>query len=252
MNKWKTLLACGALCATSQFAFAGGPEMPPPGHSTIFIGLGGAYDYAQYVNTIGTIETIDGVVVFDSGNQWQDNRGIFGLAPIGQLGYEYFFGTGGFIGIKGLFNFVDKNTSYSFDDETYQAVYEVNSMVQAMLEGGFCFNNNAVYLEGGYAALFTKLAVRNIDSIPFGGLVLGSVNQTLNGGVVGIGYRHYFWDVLSLDLAYSYSLYADPSSFTPSQLGIGDFADYTFTEGAQSKRVRVQDIVLTVNYNFDF
>jgi outer membrane immunogenic protein len=240
VNKLKLLLACGALCATSQFALAGGPDMPPPGHSSIFLGIGGAYDYVQYKDTIGAPATP--VASFEF---YEDNNSVFGLSPVGQLGYEYFFGTGGFIGIKGLFNFVDKNTQFITGTvSSLQTVAEFQSMVQAMLEGGICINNNAFYLEGGYSALFSKLIARNFAN---GGAVQGTASQTLNGGVAGIGYRHYFWDSLFLDAVYSYSIYADGSSLVTTNSVTPANGDT-----AQLKRVRVQDIVLTVNYAFNF
>lgn len=240
MNKWKLLLACGALCAASQFALAGGPDMPPPGHSSIFFGLGGAFDYAQYKNTIGAPATP--TTTFDF---FEDNNSIFGLSPVGQLGYEYFFGTGGFIGIKGLFNFIDKNRAFVASTNTStQTIAEFQSMVQAMLEGGICINNNAFYLEGGYSALFTDNITRNFNN---GGFVQGTQSQTLNGGVAGIGFRHYFWDSLFIDAVYSYSLYADGTNLvTTDSLVAAD------QDSAQLKQVRVQDIVLTVNYAFNF
>lgn len=256
MNKWKMLLACGALCATSQFALAGGPEMPPPGHMALYIGVGGAYDYAQYKNALATyiLPTFNIIDVM----AYEDNNSIFGLSPVGQLGFEYFFGSGGFIGVKGLFNFVDKNSQYlapgdqlSLSSTSNQGIVEFQSMVQAMLEGGICINSNAFYLEAGYSALFTKSILRNVLT---GGLVIGSQNQTLNGGVVGVGYRHYFWDVLSLDVAYSYSIYADASPFNviDPAIDIERQNVQVFGDSAQLNRVRVQDILFTVNYNFNF
>lgn len=255
MSKWKMLVACGALCAASQFAFAGGPEMPPPAHSAIFFGIGGAYDFVSYKDTVfaPTGFSPAGVLV-TSGVGFEDNNSVFGLSPVGQLGYDYFFGTGGFIGIKGLFNFVDKNTTFTATGtgvataNNTQAIAEFQSMVQAMLEGGVCINNNAFYLEGGYAALFTKLALRDIAA---GGQVTGSQHETFNGGVAGIGYRHYFWDSLFLDAVYSYALFTDGNTLTANNITAAGTVTPT-TDSAQLKRVRVQDIVLTVNYAFNF
>ncbi len=245
MNKWKLLLACGALCATSQLALAGGPEMPPPGHSTIFIGIGGAYDYIQSQGTAGVL--ITGTA---TNFQFEGVNSLFGLSPAGQLGYEYFFGSGGFFGIKGVYNYTNKDSQRDFavlvGDTLFsdQAIFEAQSMVQAMLEGGICINNNAFYLEGGYAALFGTALVR--DTVA-GGNVLAKTNQTFNGGVAGIGYRHYFWDVLSIDAVYSYALFAQGNLVsTPS------VTDSTIVGYGQANRLSVQDVLFTVNYNFNF
>lgn len=254
MNKWKLLLTCGALAA-SQVAFAGGPDMPPPSHSAIFIGIGGAYDYVQYKNTIFS-PVLDPTIPAGSGPGYgyEDSNSVFGLAPVGQLGYDYFFGTGGFIGVKGLFNFVDKNTTFQgigFSNNT-QFTTEFNSMAAGMLEGGVRVNDNAFYLEAGYSALFTKTVLRDVTS---GGQVIGSQNQTLSGGIAGIGFRHYFWDVLFIDAVYSYALYQDGTSFSAQSITTvtpDEVTPVTLTSSSQLKQVRLQDILFTVNYSFNF
>lgn len=240
MNKWKTLLACGALCVASS-AFAGGPEMPPPGHSAVFIGIGGAFDYAQGQVVAGGNAFADPLI----NAQFEFSNSNFGLAPAGQLGYEYFFGSGGFFGIKGVYYYTNKNFANHQTIDDIQGLLEFQSMVQAMLEGGICVNNNAIYLEAGYAALFTHGVVRDI--FPAAGVVVGSHYDTLNGGVAGIGFRHYFWDVISIDAVYSYALFADGDTVSGALV-----SDPTIRGYAQLKRVSVQDILFTVNYNFNF
>lgn len=261
---WKSLPICiTALCAPIHFAMAGGPEMAPPGHSAIFIGVGGAYDYVQYKNAIAApingFPSAVGVSGFFNG--FESNGSIFGLAPIGQVGYDYFFNSDantGFIGIKGLFNFIDKNAAFTTfvvnnNNITTQIISSFQSMVQAMLEGGIRVNNNAFYLEGGYSALFTKLTLRDVLA---GGAVEGLQHQTLSGGVAGIGYRRYFLDCLYIDAAYSYSLYQDGSvlgaSTVTNPVILTEVSVPQVGESAQLKTVRVQDIVLSVNYAFNF
>lgn len=236
MNKWKLLLAGGVLCVTGQFAFAGGPEVPPPGHHTVFVGLGGGYNHirAQSTSAIYIPFTTDN-------DQFTDSHSIFGLAPVGQLGYEYFTGTGGFYGLKGIYYFANKNASYiaPFDMQT---TFEALSVIDALFEAGFCFHRNAVYLELGYAALFTNTILRAPSD---GGFVLGNRHQTLNGGVMGIGFRHYFGNI-SVDAAYSYTIFSDPTPFSTPIAGTTEFVSN------QLNRVTAQDILFTVNYNFNF
>lgn len=275
MNKFNFFVSCGVLCAIGQLALAGGVEVPPAGHSSLFIGVGGAYDVVQYKDTATESLNLFGrpVVVQAS----EDNGSVFGLSPVGQLGYEYVWASGGFLGIKGLlFNFVDKNTSYNIPtiplfigflsapadstSPTAQAIVQFQSMLQTMVEGGIRINNNAFYLEAGYSALFAKSIIRNVLD---GGLVLNSENQTLNGGVIGLGYRHYFWDVLFIDAAYTYSLYADASQLMATE-GLPLFilpatkklgapgSTLSTSESMQLKQVGIQDIILSINYAFNF
>lgn len=256
MRKWKLLMATAALGAASQFAYAGGPEMPM-GHSAIFIGVGGAYNAVQYKNTIFVPTLLDaGDLGFTNG--FEDNRTVFGESAVGQLGYDYFFGTGGFFGIKGLFNYLNTNTQFTTGNDfstsvSSTVVAEFQSMVQAMLEGGVMVGKNAFYLEAGYAALFTKLDMR--DNVA-GGQVEASQHQTFNGGVAGIGYRRYFWDCFYVDAAYSYALFSDGNTLAGNSIapGLIDLEDPApgVPVSSQLSRMRVQNIVLTANYAFNF
>lgn len=261
MTHWK-LLTTAAVLTASSLAFAGGPEMPPPSHSAIFIGLGGAYNATQYENAIfSPFSTGTPAVITGFTNGLEDNRVVFGESAVGQLGYDYFSGTGGFLGIKGLFNYLNKNTQFTTPDfaggvggtgTSSNVVLELQSMVQAMLEGGVLIGKNAFYLEAGYAALFTKVDMRATEAA---GIVSASQYNTLNGGVAGVGYRRYFWDSLYIDAVYSYALFADASTLNgttavPIILDDDSLGFGTISSHVQS--VRVQDIVLTVNYAFNF
>lgn len=233
MNKLLLLLSSVLLFALSQLAYAGGPEMPSS-YGAFYVGLGGTVNFVQLEQqTLNPFETITAApptgLVTDTA--------IFGLSPVGQIGYDWYFASGAFLGLKGLYNYIDKNSNgfIGISQFTYR------SMVAGMLAAGFRHGNNAIYAEAGYAALFSKQEILNARGL----FIEGSVTNTLSGGIAGLGYRRYFWQHLFVDVVYSYALFADGE-----RLVVNDTANPGQNILQTAKRPRVQDITFTLNYMF--
>jgi len=234
MKRLLLLVSSILLLALSQLVYAGGPEMPD-NYGGFYIGLGGAVEFVQVEE--------EALSPFQTNVPGLPPTGLitgateFGLSPVGQIGYDWYFASGAFIGLKGLYDYIDKNSN-GFIGITQ---FNFRSMAAGMLVAGFRHGNNAFYAEAGYAALFSEQKIFNAVGL----FLEGSATNTLSGGIAGVGYRRYFWQHLFVDVVYSYALFQDPGRFL-----VNDSARPGTNILQLAKRPRVQDITFTVNYMF--
>lgn len=223
--------------ALSQLAYAGGMEAPHA-YGRFYVGLGGAINFVQIEQEL--LAPFQSTLAGTPPLGTRAEQNTFGLSPVGQIGYDWYFSSGGFVGLKGLYNYIDKQSSLFFGNIS-SSHFTHRSMLAAMLVGGFRHGDNAFYAEAGYAALFSKQELFNISGV----VLEGSLTKTLSGGIAGVGFRHYFWQRLFVDAVYSYALFSDGSALIAN-----DRARPGLNSRQLAKRPRVQDITLTVNYMF--
>src|SRR3990172_10872665 len=179
----KLAVVLSTLCCFN-IAFAGGPEVPMLDMNGFHMGVGGAYKGYRFSNT--NIDTF-----FPT--RWETNYSINQFGPVGELGYT-FAGDQWIFGIKGQFEYDNAAISQPTNSVTFNSAnFELNSHVTAMLLGGIKANDtNVVYLEGGYTAMMGKSVIYNVFQPGAGTGNAVSAEYTLNGGIVGAGWRHYF------------------------------------------------------------
>lgn len=222
--------------AMAASAFAGGPEMAAPTINGLNIGLG--FGYKTYV--------YDQVFTDFNGNNLRiENAAVarneFG--PIGEIGYTFQLSSWAFVGLRAYWEY-DHYRDYVSSFGVYQANANLQSHIAAMFVAGLLLNSsNAAYLEGGYTAMWGKTVVQ-AQNAP-GQAAPVSATYTLSGGIVGIGWRHYFMTNVYLDLSYDFALYADnnTSVAVPANLNGGATANGV-------RRLQVNGITATLNYLF--
>src|SRR3990167_8708721 len=168
----KLLLAAAAgLTIISQPIFAGGEEIPFSSNG-IYLGIGGSYNFAQYEETILDPGGSTGFVTF---------KNVFGLSPIAQLGYDHYSPSGYLFGIKGLFIYIDK--AEGVEGAAFSNGAGFNSMIAAMLVGGYRYGDNVSYLEAGYSLLMTSETLRDTNA---GSTAIAIQHGNYSGGIIGI------------------------------------------------------------------
>ncbi|MFK3618034.1 hypothetical protein WJ883_11350, partial [Coxiella burnetii] len=125
----------------------------------------------------------------------------------------------------------------------------LGSHLTAMLLAGIKVNEaNAVYLEAGYSTVWGKTTL--FDPGP----VAVSMKNRLNGGIAGIGWRHYFMNNVFLDLSYDYALYRSKSNsvtLSSATASAEEAAIGVLGTVQNPKRVAINGITATVNYLFN-
>ena len=232
-------------CAMAASAFAGGPEMAPPTIDGFNIGLGmgfKSYQFGQYIT--------EWTAPFDYYANPYSGLNKFG--PIGELGYTFQVGPMGFVGLRGYYEYDNVHFwTYTTNTQSYQSQVDLQSHVAAMLVGGLLLNaNNAAYLEAGYTALWAK---RILSVIAGPGSTATpppfvTSNTTFNGGIVGVGWRHYFVPNVYLDLSYDFALYSNGGSLITAWDGATGTP--TGTQASGLSKLQVNGVTATLNYLF--
>lgn len=247
----KLAIGVSALCCLATAAFAGGPEVPMIDMNGINVGLGFGYKSYTWDQAAASADIVDGTprVLFfpvsDSLNQF---------GPLGELGYTY-AGYSWVFGVKGQFEYDNVRVTHPVHNITANSTFtyrtRFGSHVTAMLLAGLKVTDaDVVYLEGGYTALWGKTTVFSGDSAavaPAGTAV--STKYTLNGGIAGVGYRHYFMNNVFLDVSYDYALYKSKNGAVGFS-GVGA-ANTGVVAVANPKRVAINGITATANYLFN-
>ncbi|ACJ18971.1 outer membrane porin P1 [Coxiella burnetii CbuG_Q212] len=214
------------------------------------IGLGFGYKSYTY-DQVGTVTvTIDGGTVLSVLHPVSASITQFG--PVGELGYT-FASDWWIAGVKAQYQYDNVRSVHMMDvplvGSNYSYRTRLGSHLTAMLLAGIKVNEaNAVYLEAGYSTVWGKTTL-------FGpGPVAVSMKNRLNGGIAGIGWRHYFMNNVFLDLSYDYALYRSKSnSVTLSSANAS--AEKTAIGVSRTvqnpKRVAINGITATVNYLFN-
>lgn len=239
----KLAIGISALCSLASAAFAGGPEMPAIDMNGINFGLG--FGYKTYTFDYRATRE-DGTTFFNDNYSHSLNQ----FGPLGELGYTW-AGYHWAFGILGQFEYDNVRVT---DQTVHQSTrVRLGSHVNAMLMAGFKVTEcDLLYLEGGYSAIWGKTTLfPHAD----GAVAAPSVHKsyTLSGGIMGIGWRHYFMSDVFLDVSYDYALYASKSD-KPGNLLTSTFTSATNTVTStvySPKRVAVNGITATANYLFN-
>ncbi len=239
----KLAISVSALCCLATAAFAGGPEAPMIDMNGIHIGLGFGYKSYKY-----DLDHYD-----YTGANLLDRNGagtVTKFGPLGELGYTY-AGDDWIVGLKGQFEFDDVRNATGLSGVLVStSEVKLRSHLTAMLLAGLKVNEaNAVYLEAGYTAMFVQ-QVLSLNAGPGAGGQPVSTSYTLNGGVVGIGWRHYFENNVFVDLSYDFALYADKNiNLNIPASGVTVVTNYQEVGGV--RQLRVNGITATANYLFN-
>ncbi|AAO89868.2 hypothetical protein AYM02_10535 [Coxiella burnetii] len=246
----KLAIGVSALCCLASAAFAGGPDIPMIDMNGFHIGLGFGYKSYTY-DQVGTVTvTTNGGTVLSVLHPVSASITQFG--PVGELGYT-FASDWWIAGVKAQYQYDNVRSVHIMDaplvGSNYSYRTRLGSHLTAMLLAGIKVNEaNAVYLEAGYSTVWGKTTL-------FGpGPVAVSMKNRLNGGIAGIGWRHYFMNNVFLDLSYDYALYRSKSnsvtlsSATASAEGTAIGVSGTVQN---PKRVAINGITATVNYLFN-
>ncbi|MBW5803042.1 hypothetical protein FIV31_07180 [Coxiella endosymbiont of Ornithodoros amblus] len=222
----KLAIGVSALCSLAGAAFGGGPNIPMINMNGFHIGLGFGYKSYTYIwdDVIRTLHPV--------------SASITQFSPIGELGYT-FASDWWIAGVKAQYQY-DNVRSVPVDAplSVYFHRSRLGSHLTAMLLAGIRINEaNALYLEAGYSTVWGKTTF-------FGrGPVSVSVKNRLNGGIAGVGWRHYFMKNVFVDLSYDYALYRSKSGET----AINPVSGVLENPG----RVAISGINATVNYLFN-
>lgn len=244
----KLAIGVSALCCLASAAFAGGPDIPMIDMNGFHIGLGFGYKSYTY-DQVGTVTvTTDGGTILSVLHPVSASITQFG--PVGELGYT-FASDWWIAGVKAQYQYDNVRSVHTMDASLVGSTYRTRfgSHLTAMLLAGIKVNEaNAVYLEAGYSTVWGKTAL-------FGpGPVAVSMKNRLNGGIAGIGWRHYFMNNVFLDLSYDYALYRSKSnSVTLSSATDSTEEALIGVLGTlqNPKRVAINGITATVNYLFN-
>ncbi|AIT62806.1 outer membrane protein [Coxiella burnetii] len=242
----KLAIGVSALCCLASAAFAGGPDIPMIDMNGFHIGLGFGYKSYTYdqVGTV-TVTTYRGTIL---SVLHPVSASITQFGPVGELGYT-FASDWWIAGVKAQYQYDNVRSVHIMDASLVGSTYRtrLGSHLTAMLLAGIKVNEaNAVYLEAGYSTVWGKTTL-------FGpGPVAVSMKNRLNGGIAGIGWRHYFMNNVFLDLSYDYALYRSKSNSVSSATASAEGAAIGVLVTVQNpKRVAINGITATVNYLFN-
>ncbi|POZ78540.1 hypothetical protein CbuRSA425_01580 [Coxiella burnetii] len=242
----KLAIGVSALCCLASAAFAGGPDIPMIDMNGFHIGLGFGYKSYTY-DQVGTVTvTTNGGTVLSVLHPVSASITQFG--PVGELGYT-FASDWWIAGVKAQYQYDNVRSVHIMDaplvGSNYSYRTRLGSHLTAMLLAGIKVNEaNAVYLEAGYSTVWGKTTL-------FGpGPVAVSMKNRLNGGIAGIGWRHYFMNNVFLDLSYDYALYRSKSNSVTLSSAEGTAIGVSGTV-QNPKRVAINGITATVNYLFN-
>jgi outer membrane immunogenic protein len=245
-----------ALAATLSFAFAGAAsaadlaarpytKAPPPmvaiyDWTGFYVGghIGGSWTNEEWVNTANT--TLFGDLGPGQGFR-QRGSGIFGGA---QAGYNWQASNFVF-GLEGTISGMDnsgtaRNNVFGVGlDDVFS--WRTDWMVTVVGRAGVAFNNNLLYVKGGYAGVNNRLSV--VDTL---GANVGSGSQTTwhNGWTVGAGWEYGLTRNWIVGVEYNYAQFETKSY----QLNGTQAAPAVYTFDAKPKDV--QWAVVRLSYKF--
>ncbi len=222
--------------AMAASAFAGGPEMAPPTINGFNIGLGFGYNSYTYESRITEFNTNE---IFDNGFL-QANK----FGPVGEIGYTFQVNQWAFVGLRAFWEYDNQR---SFDQTgNYEGQVFLQSHLAALFVVGALINDtNAAYIELGYSALWGKNILQ--ASTDPGQVTPISSKYTLSGGVMGVGWRHYFMNNVYLDLGYNFILYANAKSSSALTLPAATDGGATLSN---IRKPQVNGVTATLNYLF--
>ena len=198
--------------------------------------VGGAWTTQQWVNSANT--TVFGDLSPGQGFR-QRGSGFFGG---GQMGYNwqasnYVFGLEGTIaGLDNRGTVLNTVFGIGLDD---RFSWRTDWMATITGRAGLAFNNNLLYVKGGWAGVNNRLSVS--DTVP-PNVGSGSSTQWHNGWTVGAGWEYGFTANWIVGLEYDYSSFERKTY----QLAGGSAGTYTF----DAKPRDIQSAVVRLSYKF--
>jgi len=236
-----TLLASGAASAADlaarPYTKAPAPMAAVYNWTGFYVGghAGGTWTNQEWVNTANT--TAFGDLAPGQGFRQRETGFIGG----GHMGYNwqasnFVFGLEG--SISGLSTSADlANTVFGALDDRFS--WRTDWMATIVGRAGIAFNNNLLYVKGGWAGVNNRLSV--VDTIPATGS--GSQTQWHNGWTVGAGWEYGLTQNWILGVEYNYAAFETKSyQLNNTQAG----ATYTF----DAKPRDIQSVVGRLSYKF--
>jgi len=236
-----TLLASGAASAADlaarPYTKAPAPMAAVYNWTGFYVGghAGGTWTNQEWVNTANT--TAFGDLAPGQGFRQRETGFIGG----GHMGYNwqasnFVFGLEG--SISGLSTSADlANTVFGALDDRFS--WRTDWMATIVGRAGIAFNNNLLYVKGGWAGVNNRLSV--VDTIPATGS--GSQTQWHNGWTVGAGWEYGLTQNWILGVEYNYAAFETKSyQLNNTQAG----AVYTF----DAKPRDIQSVVGRLSYKF--
>ena len=236
-----TLLASGAASAADlaarPYTKAPAPMAAVYNWTGFYVGghAGGTWTNQEWVNTANT--TAFGDLAPGQGFRQRETGFIGG----GHMGYNwqasnFVFGLEG--SISGLSTSADlANTVFGALDDRFS--WRTDWMATIVGRAGIAFNNNLLYVKGGWAGVNNRLSV--VDTVPATGS--GSQTQWHNGWTVGAGWEYGLTQNWILGVEYNYAAFETKSyQLNNTQAG----AVYTF----DAKPRDIQSVVGRLSYKF--
>lgn len=198
--------------------------------------VGGAWTEQEWVNTANT--TAFGDLGPGQGFR-QRSTGVFGG---GHIGYNWQASNFVF-GLEGTVSGLDSrgdllNTVFGVGDDRFS--WRADWMATITGRAGLAFNNNLLYVKGGYAGVNNRLSVS--DTVP-PSTGSGSSTQWHNGWTVGAGWEYGFTPNWILGLEYNYAQF---ESKNYQLAGTAAPATYAF----DAKPRDIQSAVVRLSYKF--
>ena len=195
--------------------------------------VGGSWTRETWVNTANTIVGSFGDLTPGQGFS-QRGAGVFGG---GHAGYNWQF-TNIVLGIEGTISGLDNrgtvlNTVFGAGDDVFS--WRANWMATVTGRLGVAFNNNLLYVKGGYAGVDNRLSVSDTVPVPVGS---GSASQWHNGWTVGAGWEYGITQNWIVGLEYDYSAF-QTKSYQLAGAAVGSYAFDARPRDIQSAVVRL-------------
>ena len=197
--------------------------------------VGGAWTNQEWVNTVNT--TAFGDLGPGQGFR-QRATGVFGG---GHLGYNWQASNFVF-GLEGTISALDNggdalNTVFGAGDDRFS--WRTEWMATVVGRAGIAFNNNLLYVKGGYAGVNNRLSVS--DTVP-ASVGSGSSTQWHNGWTVGAGWEYGITANWIVGLEYNYAAFETKNY----QLAGAAAGSYAF----DAKPRDIQSAVVRLSYKF--
>jgi outer membrane immunogenic protein len=197
--------------------------------------VGGAWTNQEWVNTVNTTAFGD----LGPGNGFRQRAtGVFGG---GHLGYNWQASNFVF-GLEGTISALDNggdvlNTVFGAGDDRFS--WRTEWMATVVGRAGIAFNNNLLYVKGGYAGVNNRLSVS--DTVP-AAVGSGSSTQWHNGWTVGAGWEYGITANWIVGLEYNYAAFETKNY----QLAGAAAGSYAF----DAKPRDIQSAVVRLSYKF--
>ena len=243
-----------ALAAALSFAFVGAAsaadlgarpytKAPPPmvaiyDWTGFYVGghIGGSWTNEEWVNTANT--TAFGDLGLGDGFR-QRETGFFGG---GHVGYNWQAGNFVF-GLEGSLDGLSTsatlaNTVFGAADDVFS--WRTDWMASIVGRAGIAFNNNLLYVKGGWAGVNNRLAVSDVVPASVGS---GGQTQWHNGWTVGAGWEYGLTANWIIGVEYNYAAF-ETKSYQLNNTVVG--ASYAF----DAKPRDIQSVVGRLSYKF--